>query len=157
MYGEPCRSLAKSDAYFTSESAVKSQFGVAKVGSPDWAEQQKTFPLLTEIPKPTSASYCWILPKDEPEDDPETETILHVLEYPNVASAAAAAPGIIDGDPEAIGDEATVGAGDGWGAGSLRIDRVVLVLSVWDDMLNVIAAKSTVRSMLKDLVPTVLP
>lgn len=83
--------------------------------------------------------------------------MLHVLEYPDIASASSAAPGIIEGYPAAIGDGAIIGAGDGWGAGSLRVDRVLLVLTVWDKKLGTMDANSTVGRMLTDLVPTVLP
>lgn len=162
VYTEPCKSLAKSDAYFTSESEVKSQFGIAKAGSPDWVQQQETFPWLADLSselstEPTSATFCWILPKDEPEDDPKTETILNVLEFPDVATAASEAPYITDGAPYDIGDQATINAGDGWSAGAVRIDRVVLVVSLWDEKFSAIAATATVKSMLNDLVPTVLP
>ncbi|MFJ9387239.1 hypothetical protein ACIRON_00355 [Nocardioides sp. NPDC101246] len=162
VYVEPCKSLARSDAYFTSESEVKSQFGIAKTGSSEWAEQQKTFPWLADLSselstEPLSATFCWILPKDEPEDDPKTETILNVLEFEDVATAAEEAPYITDGDPYSIGDQATINAGDGWAAGAVRVDRVVLVVSLWDEKFNAVAATATVKSMLSDLVPTVLP
>lgn len=154
--------MAKSDAYFTSESDVKSQFGIAKAGSPEWAEQQETFPWLADLSselstEPTSATYCWILPKDEPEDDPKTETILNVLEFPDVGTAAAEAPYITDGDPYPIGDQAIINADDGWAAGAVRVDRVVLVVSLSDEKFNATAATATVKSMLSDLVPTVMP